>query len=174
MAHRCQHESPEVAYIPGFGRGETGAMLPCPSDATVGPWCDKHAPKSEEKNGPYTVEFSRYSSQAFESFAEALEFYSITLDKDPRLLGAGAEESDDSGDGGWDGLSDEERELVELADWAPARPVAAAPAGAKARREHDIAETVTAAPTQEALAESRRLSSLRTNIALISGALLGF
>jgi hypothetical protein len=148
-------------------------MLGCAAEATVGPYCDEHAPKSEEKNGPYTVDFGRHSS-TFPTFAEALEFYSITLDKDPRLLGAGAEESDDSGDGGWDGLSDEERELVELADWAPARPVAAAPAGAKARREHDIAETVTAAPTQEALAESRRLSSLRTNIALISGALLGF
>jgi hypothetical protein len=171
MAH-CEHETPEYA-IDAFGYRVENGVVVCGQPATVGCWCEDHGPKSEELNGPYTVDFGRHSS-TFTTFAEALRFYAVTLDKEPRLLGVGAEPSDDSGDGGWDGLSDDERELVEFADWAPVPAVAAAPVEVPARREHDIAETVTAAPTQEALAEARRLSGLRTNIALISGALLGF
>lgn len=51
--------------------------------------------------------------------------------------------------------------------WLEGRP-------ARARRSADVAETVTAAPTPEALVLAAEMSGLRTTVACLGGALFGF
>ena len=109
----CMHERTD-------GERGSAVTLACCEEATVGPFCFEHAPKSEDKGAPYSVCSEAVRGWSNHSaFADALDEYCNRVrdgHSGVQITGYSAEPSDENGEGGTDGLTDDERLLIEYAE----------------------------------------------------------